>query len=193
MLESRSAQAAPFADLQKIRAELAEIQQRIANVNRQLAQFESSQANPDRERLTRQIAAMKRAAAELTEVGRNEDADRLKEEIRKLSEKMKALGQPGSGDAVPKGALLAPQPIPLVVELNDRDAASATQRAITFLQRAQTDLPSAVPPEVRRAMVIQRSEPDGAAVADLRKQIEDLRREIKELRDTVSKSKAERN
>jgi membrane-associated protease RseP (regulator of RpoE activity) len=193
IVKNRLGEFAPATDLQKIRAELAEIQQRIAIVNRQLAQFESSQANPDRERLTRQIAAMKKAAAELIEVGRTEDADRLKEEIRKLSEKMKALGQPGAGDAPPKRAFVAPQPTPLVVELDNRDAASATQRAMAFLQRAQTEVPAAVPPEVRRAMVIQRTEPDGPAVADLRKQIEDLRRELKELRDTVSKSKAERN
>ncbi len=193
VLELRWAESVPSSELQKIRGELAQVNQIIAHVNSQLAQLESSQANPDRERLTRQIAAMKKAASELLEVGRTEDADRLKEEIRKLSEKLKALGQPGAGDAPPKRAFVAPQPTPLVVELDNRDAASATQRAMAFLQRAQTEVPAAVPPEVRRAMVIQRTEPDGPAVSDLRKQIEDLRREMKELRDTLSKSKAERN
>jgi hypothetical protein len=193
VLESRRAEFAPSADLQKIRAELAEIQQRIANVNRQLAQFQSTQASPDRERIVRQMAAMKRAAAELAEVGRTEDADRLKEELRKLSEKLKALGQPGAGDAPLKGALVKPPATFSVTELGDRDAASATTRAMAFLQRAQTELPSAVPPEVRRAMVIQRAEPDGAAIAELRKQVEELRREVKELRDSSAKSKDSHN
>jgi hypothetical protein len=189
LLESRRAEFAPSADLQRIRAELAEIQQRIATINRQLAQFESSQANPDRERLTRQMTAMKKAAAELLEVGRTEDADRLKEEIRKLSEKMKALGQPGASAApIQRALVISPQPEP-----GERDAESATRRAIAFLQRAQTELPAAVPPEVRRELIVKRNEPDGPAVADLRKQVEDLRREIKELRDTIAKQKNSRN
>ena len=99
---------APPADLQKIRAELAEIQQRIAIVNRQLAELQTSQANPDREKIIRQIVALKRAAAELAEVGRTDDADRLKQEIRKLSEQMKALGEPGGGDA-PRAVHCLPQ------------------------------------------------------------------------------------
>ncbi len=50
---------APSANLQKIRAELAEIQQRIAIINRQLAELQTSQANPDREKIIRQIVALK--------------------------------------------------------------------------------------------------------------------------------------
>jgi membrane-associated protease RseP (regulator of RpoE activity) len=184
---------APSADLQRIRAELAEIQQRIAIVNRQLAELQTSQANPDREKIIRQIAALKRAAAELAEVGRTEDAERLRQEIRKLSEQMKALGESGGGDAALKGAMLAPQPTRSLATLDSRDAESATQRAMAFLQRAQTEVPAAVPPEVRRAMVVQRAEPDGASIADLRKQVEQLRAELTELRETVKKSKAERN
>jgi membrane-associated protease RseP (regulator of RpoE activity) len=192
-LESRRAEGSPTANLQRIRAELAEIQQRIALVNRQLAELQTSQANPDREKIVRQIAALKRAASELAEVGRTEDADRLKQEIRKLSEQMKALGEPGGGDAALKGALLSPQPTRSLATFDSRDAESATQRAIAFLQRAQTEVPAAVPPEVRRAMVVRRAEPDGASIADLRKQVEQLRAELTELRETVKKSKAERN
>jgi membrane-associated protease RseP (regulator of RpoE activity) len=182
---------APSANLQRIRAELAEIQQRIALVNRQLAELQSSQANPDREKIIRQMVALKRAAAELAEVGRTDDADRLKQEIRKLGEQMKALGEPGGGDAALKGALLSPQSTRSLATLDSRDVESATQRAIAFLQRAQTEVPAAVPPEVRRAMVVRRAEPDGASIADLRKQVEQLRAELAELRETVKKSKAE--
>jgi membrane-associated protease RseP (regulator of RpoE activity) len=176
------------AQLQRIRAELQGVQQRIAAINRELAELDQlSQTNPDRERLLRQMTAMKRAAAALTEVGRSEDAERLQREMRELSEKLKAVGGSGAGGPA-GGAMIAPVPV-----LPGASPDSATQRAVVFLKNFSdgTEPPAAFPLQFKPGDSPAHPRQPDPAVADLRKQVEEMHRELNELRELIAKKKGE--
>ena len=78
-------------DIGRVRAELHEVRERLG-ASKELAQLEASRANPNRERLSRQVMRRQRAINELIEGGRIEDANQLKDKLKKLIEQMNSTG-----------------------------------------------------------------------------------------------------
>ncbi|HEV2972931.1 MAG TPA: PDZ domain-containing protein [Pirellulales bacterium] len=173
------------AQLQRIRAELQGVQQRIGAINRELAQLDQlSQANPDLEKMMRQAAAMRRAADELAAAGRTEDAERLRREMRELSERINAATEAGPGGPL-GGAMVFPNPGMLAAPPN-----GLAQRTFTVMDlAAPIEPPAAVPLQFNRSLsLIQPQQPD-PAVGELRKQVEQMRHELNELREFIAKKK----
>jgi PDZ domain len=186
------------SELQKIRAELHQIQEHIGAIDRQLAQLEASRGGPNHERIMRQMMALKRAIGELMEGDRPEDAERLKGELRRLNEQFQAAQRgeesPGGGAMDSPRATMPGAPVDVQVN----DGFKVRRLAIVDgpekpIAKLGTPVPSSADP---RPTVFVKPWVDtpprsDAAVAELRKQVEQLRHELSELRDQAAKAKKE--
>ena len=181
------------SELQRIRAELHQIQERIGAIDHQLAQLEASRSGPDHERIMRQMMALKRAIGELMEGDRPEDAERLKGELRRLNEQFEANkrgGESSGGGAMdsPRATMPgAPGNLLGNEDFKVRRLAIAEGPEKAVVDRSAPMLS----PEPRRMVTYQlmAQQQSDATVAELRKQVEQLRRELSELRDQAEKAK----
>jgi membrane-associated protease RseP (regulator of RpoE activity) len=176
------------AQLKRIRAELQGVQQRIGAINRELAELaQLGQANPDRERLLRQMTAMKRAAAALTEVGRTEDAERLQREMREMTEKLNATGGGSGAGGLGGGAMLMPSPGML-----GAPPAGVAQRTFAVKDLvAAIEPPAPFPLQFKPGFAPTQPQQPDPSIAELRKQVEQMHRELNELREFIAKKKGE--
>lgn len=180
-------------ELQKIRAELHQIQEHIGAIDRQLAQLEASRGNPNRERIMRQMMALKRAIGDLMEGGRTEDAERLKGELRRLNEQFEAAER--GGESSGGGAMDSPRAIMPGAPgdlLSNKDYEARRLAIVERLEKPDVDPSAAVLSTKSLPGVtyqIKTQQQSDATVAELRKQVEQLRHELSELRDQAEKAK----
>lgn len=166
--------------IEKIRAELHQMRERLTAIDRELAQIETSRASPNNERLDMEMAVLKHAIDVLTKGGRTADAERLQGELRQLNEQRKAAERRGSGASnmsspgMPGLPVIRPEGQPIEFFAGEKRIRIADQPGtpVTLSYRV-------APPRAEK-------EP---SIAELQKQVEDLRRELKELRDQAAKSK----
>lgn len=189
------------SDLAKIRAELRAVREQINNIDRQLAELETGRSSADRERLDKQMAALKRAINDLNDAGRTDDAERLKRELREMAEKLQGGGEKGAGVPL-RGALNLTYPAALPpggmatgglgvttakVPQNMFYVADSDGSLRVTLTPPDGTAPAAtmlkLPPPVNKAG----AESSAANLAELRKEVEQLRRELYELREQAAK------
>jgi hypothetical protein len=185
-------------DLRKIRGELHEIQERIGAIDRQLAQLEASRGNPNRERIMRQMMALKRAIGELMEGGRTEDAERLKGELRRLNEQFEAAERGGESSGGPMNSPRATMPGGPVDLLGNEDfkVEDFKVRRLAIVDGPEkpiaklgTPVPSSAEPRPTVRPWVDTPPQSEATVAELRNQVKQLRHELSELRDQAEKAK----
>ncbi len=167
--------------IEKIRAELHQVRERLTAIDRELAQLETGRGGADRARLDEQAAALKQAIGILMKGGRTHDAEQLKRELNQLIEQREAAERGGAGASnmpnpgMPGAAAVSPDGQPIAVF-------GAGEKSIRIADQPGTP----VTLTYRLAEPRRESEP---SITELRKQVEQLRRELKELRDQAAKSK----
>ncbi|HEY2148405.1 MAG TPA: PDZ domain-containing protein [Pirellulales bacterium] len=167
--------------IEKIRAELHQVRDRLTAIDKELAQLETGRGSANRARLDEQAAALKQAIGILMKGGRTHDAEQLKRELNQLIEQREAAERGGSGASnmpnpgMPGAAVALPDGKPIAVF-------AAGEKSIRIADQPGTP----VTLTYRLAEPRRESEP---SITELRKQVEELRRELQELRDQAAKSK----
>ncbi len=166
--------AAGAPDVEKIRAELRAVREQLANVDRQLSELEAKN-KPDRERISRQMSALKRAINELNEAGRTEDVERLKRELRELDQQSRGAGE--QGIEVPLRGTLDLKAIRV-------PGTEAVNPSALVVRRLDASEPVEVVREPVRTLMLE-SAPTN--LASLKKEVEQLRRELNDLREEAAR------